>query len=127
MHRTSRFLKVNFHILLACLFARSLLLADGELQLVNLNVIAVDNHGEPVTDLTSADFHVTDGGKPQQIVFFRHYDNKLTTPPTLAPNEVSNRTNANIPRAAIILLDLLNEDFSSRGYSSDQLVRYVID
>jgi VWFA-related protein len=93
--------------------------------LVNLNVVAVDNRGEPVSDLTSADLEVTDAGKPQKIVLFRHYDSKLTVAPTLAPNEVSNRAGANIPRATIILLDLLNESLGTRGYSSEQLVRYL--
>jgi VWFA-related protein len=125
MHCSTRFLKANFYSLITCLVAAGPLLADGESQLVNLNVIAVDSHGEPVTDLTSADFQVTDAGKPQRIIFFRDYDSKLSPPPSLAPNEVSNRTGANIPRATIILLDLLNEGFGTRGYSSDQLVKYL--
>jgi hypothetical protein len=34
-----------------------------EPRLVNLNLVAVDNHGQPVRDLTSDDFQVIDAGK----------------------------------------------------------------
>jgi VWFA-related protein len=125
MNRSHRFLRVSFLGVVLYLFARVPLLGNGEQQLVNLNVVAVDNRGDPVSDLTSADFQVTDAGKRQKIVFFRHYDSKLSAAPVLTLNEVSNRTGANIPRATIILLDLLNEGFGARGYSSEQLVRYL--
>ncbi len=57
----------------------------------SLNVIAVDNQGQPVNDLTSDDFQVTDAGKPQKISFFRHNESKLWRTPSLGPNEFSNR------------------------------------
>jgi hypothetical protein len=49
-----------------------------EPKLVYLNVIAVDSHGDPVTDLTSDDFQIADAGKPQKIALFRHRDEKLS-------------------------------------------------
>lgn len=52
----------------AVLLASAAAAADG--RLVNLNAIATDSHGQPVADLTSADFRVSDGGKPQDIAFF---------------------------------------------------------
>jgi VWFA-related protein len=96
-----------------------------EPRLIDLNVIAVDAHGEPVIDLTSDDFQVTDGGKPQKIAFFRHTDSKLWRQPALGPNEFSNRSGANIPRATVILFDLLNERLSTRGAAQSQLTHYL--
>jgi VWFA-related protein len=92
-----------------------------EPRLIDLNVIAVDPHGEPVIDLTSDDFQVTDSGKPQKIAFFRHTDSKLWREPALGPNEFSNRAGANVPRATVILFDLLNERMSTRGAAQNQL------
>ena len=62
-----------------------------EPQMVDLNVVALDNRGQAVTDLTRDQFRVTDNGKPQSIAFFRHRDSALGAVPTLAPNGFSNR------------------------------------
>ncbi|MGA3241955.1 MAG: VWA domain-containing protein [Bryobacteraceae bacterium] len=93
-----------------------------EPQMVDLNVVALDIHGQPVVDLTRDEFRVTDSGKPQTIAFFRHRDEPLAPTPTLALNEASNRSGANIPRATLILFDLLNERFGTRGYTANQLI-----
>ena len=93
---------------------------DG--RMVDLNVVAVDSHGQPVTDLTRDEFRVTDSGKPQSIAFFHHRDSGLAQAPPLGPNEFSNRGRANIPRATLILFDLLNERFDTRGTAANQLV-----
>lgn len=90
--------------------------------MVDLNVVALDSHGQAVTDLTRDEFHVTDNGKPQTIAFFRHRDSALGAVPTLAPNEFSNRGRANVPRATLILFDLLNQRFATRGTTANQLV-----
>jgi hypothetical protein len=44
--------------------------AQSDLKLVDLDVVAFDSHGQPVTDLTADDFQITDAGKPQTISFF---------------------------------------------------------
>ena len=85
-------------------------------------MVAVDNHGEPIADLAATDFEVTDGGKRQTIAFFRHNDSKLWRTPTLAANEFSNRGGPRTTRATLILFDLLNESFSTRGVAWNQLV-----
>ena len=90
--------------------------------MVDLNVVALDNHGQPVVDLTSDEFRITDNGKPQTIAFFRHRDSALGAVPALALNEFSNRGGANVPRATLILFDLLNERFGTRGFTANQLV-----
>ncbi len=45
--------------------------AQSELRLMDLNVVALDDHGRPVTDLTADDVQIVDAGKPQKISFFR--------------------------------------------------------
>jgi VWFA-related protein len=93
-----------------------------ELQMVDLNVVALDGHGQAVTDLTRDQFRVTDNGKPQNIAFFRHRDSALGAVPALGPNEFSNRGRANVPHATLILFDLLNERFGTRAFTANQLV-----
>ena len=91
-------------------------------RMVDLNVVAVDNHGRPITDLTRGDFRVSDSGKPQAMAFFRHRDSGPVRAPVLEPNEYSNRGGANVPRATLILFDLLNQRFDTRGYTANELV-----
>jgi Ca-activated chloride channel homolog len=114
--------------------ALALLLAGARLEgdqaepvnrLVNLNVIALDAHGQPAGDLTVDDFQVSDNGKPQKIAFFRHYDSKLSAAPALGLDERSNRAGANVSRATVILLDFLNESFGTLGSAQNELVRYL--
>lgn len=116
-------------IALGLLLALASLGADDgqqpENRLVTLSVIAVDSHGQPVTDLTGDDFRVTDSGNPQKIAFFRHIDRKLWQVPPLAPNEFSNRRGPNIPFATVILFDLMNERFGTRGSAWNELVHYL--
>ena len=42
----------------------------SEPKLINLNVIAVDNHGQPVNDLSSDDFEVSDAGSGRKLPSF---------------------------------------------------------
>src|ERR1017187_9214883 len=91
-------------------------------RLINLNVVAIHSHGQPVTDLTGDDFQVSDGGRAQKVAFFRHDDSKLQQISPLGPHEYSNRAGANVPHATLILFDLLNEHFGARGNSWNELV-----
>lgn len=93
-----------------------------EPRLIDLNIVALDKQGQSVPDLTEDEFKVTDSGKPQKITFFRHKDSRRWKLPTLAPGEFSNRSGPNVPRATVILFDLLNETFATRGVAEGQLV-----
>lgn len=95
---------------------------QAEPRMVDLNVVALDSHNQPITDLKRDELRITDGGKPQTVVFFRHRDDSLAATPTLALNEVSNRGRGNVPRATMILFDMLNERFGTRGTSAARLV-----
>lgn len=90
--------------------------------MVDLNVVALDSHGAPVTDLARDDFRITDAGKPQTIEFFRHRDSAAKAQPRLAAGEYSNGSAENVPRATVILFDMLNQKFGTRGTTNHNLV-----
>jgi len=100
---------------------------DGQLEsdakMVDLNVVVVDARGQPVTDLTSDDFQVTDAGKPQSIVYFQHSDSRLQQPVASGPNEFSNRNAGTIPHVTLILFDQLNQRFGGRAIAANQMVK----
>jgi VWFA-related protein len=98
---------------------------QSESSLIYLNVIAVDFHGEPVTDLTSVDFQIADDGKPQKISFFRHRDEKPEPASSLKPNQFSNRVQGAPTHATVILYDLLNETAGERGKALGELIRFL--
>jgi VWFA-related protein len=92
-------------------------------KLVNLNVVALDNHDQPVTDLTAADLQVTDAGKAQPVVFFRHNDERLQAQAALAPGEFSNRQGGKGSHATVILLDRLNDSLGPASAAMNDLAR----
>jgi VWFA-related protein len=51
--------------------------------LKKLNVMALDNHGQPVTDLQAGDFHVFEDGKPKETAYFRFTGGRKALPPTV--------------------------------------------
>lgn len=95
---------------------------ENDLRLLDFTVVAVDDQGRPVNDLTSGEFQVTDAGKRQQIAFFRHNDDKLRKAPVLGPDEFSNQGPAANKPVTLVLFDLLNERFSTRGVTANQIV-----
>ena len=112
------------------LLAAALAVAWGQLpgpqgavpkKLVNLNVVALDNHDEPVTDLTTADLQVTDAGKPQPIVFFRHNDERLQPQSTLAAGEFSNRVGVRQAHPTVILFDRFNDSIGPSAAAMNEL------
>jgi VWFA-related protein len=98
----------------------------SDLRLVDLNVVALDNHGEAVTDLTADDFQISDAGKPQIISFFRRNNadsQGLKQPPALGPNQFANRARGGAGNATVILFDLLNLGYGARGMAANEMVR----
>jgi len=92
-------------------------------RLLDFNVVAIDDRGQPVNDLTSSEFQVTDAGKRREIAFFRHNDDKLRQTPALGPNEFSNRRGGAVPHVTLVLFDLLNERFATRGVAANQIIK----
>ena len=62
---------MKFRTIASMLFVSTLLgagdSAQSDLRLMDLNVVALDDHGRPVTDLTADDFQISDAGKPQEL------------------------------------------------------------
>jgi VWFA-related protein len=116
---------MKFRFALGLAFALVTLRGDESPQprMLDLEVVAVDSHGQPVNDLTIEDFQVTDASRPQKIVFFRHRDSALWQVPKLAPHEVSNRGASAVPNATVILFDLMNESFGTRGSAADHITK----
>jgi len=60
-------------------------------RLVQVNVVALDKNGKPVTDLRKEDFALFEDGKPQKTAIFVPEQSAPVKPPVLAPNEFSNQ------------------------------------
>ena len=43
----------------------------SESELVTVDVVVVDKHGDPVRDLAAADFTIAEEGRPQTVQFFQ--------------------------------------------------------
>jgi VWFA-related protein len=99
--------------------------AQSELRLVDLDVVALDGHGQPVTDLTADDFQITDAGKPEKISFFRRdaESSHQNQAPTSGPNQFSNRAKGESRNATVVLFDLLNLGYGARGLAANQMVQ----
>jgi VWFA-related protein len=101
-------------LLCALVLAASGLLAQAPLApvLMHLHPVALDASGQPVTDLTAADFKIVDQGKPQTIFAFHKPAAEPAT--ALGPLEHSNRLGGATQHAIAILFDLMNENQADR-------------
>ncbi len=101
-------------LLCAIALAASGLLAQapGPPVLMHLHPVALDASGQPVTDLTAADFKIVDQGKPETIFAFH----KPAAGPAaaLGPLEHSNRPGGAMQHTIAILFDLMNENQADR-------------
>jgi VWFA-related protein len=111
-----------------CAFAQQQPEFRAGTRLVQVSVVVRDTHG-PVTGLTKDDFALFDKGKPQQIsVFAVNGGQNAARPRTLAPGEVSNRTDtpgAEASSATVLLLDLLNSRWQDQLFAREQLARFI--
>jgi VWFA-related protein len=80
--------------------------------LLHLRAIVRDPAGQPITDLSSADFKIWDQGKSQTIFAFRRQATKVAAP--LSPHEYTNRPGGVMPHHIAILVDLLNQNRGDR-------------
>lgn len=97
-------------------------------RLVVLDIVAVDEKGQPVPDLTADDFTVLEDGKPQRISDFSFHHPAAAAAPARppAPNIISNAPQFSSNSSMnVILLDAINTDFSSHVYAQDMLVKYL--
>lgn len=102
-------------------------------RLVQVNVIAQDKDGQPVTGLTKDDFTVLDKGQPQQISSFAEQSSRLLTtaangtPAARPANNFSNYSGGGkAPESVtVVLLDSLNTDFHDMAYARTQVVKFL--
>jgi VWFA-related protein len=101
------------HLLCALVLAASRLPAQAPPPppLIHLYPVALDASGQPVTDLTAADFKIADQGKSETILAFQKPVVGPAAP--LAPLEFSNRRGG-MPHAAVILFDMINQNQADR-------------
>jgi len=86
-----------------------------------LDLVALDNRGEPVTDLLASDLQISDDGKRQEVVFFHPSQDKNRVAATLGPHEFSNRVHPARP-VTVILFDLMNERTMNDAITRNELV-----
>lgn len=97
-------------------------------RLVVLDIVALDEKGQPIPDLKADDFTVLEDGKPQRISDFSFHHPVAASAPArqLAPNVISNAPQFSSNSCMnVILLDAINTDFSSHAYAQDMLVKYL--
>lgn len=111
--------------LAALLLGPALRAADSPEQLNKLNVIALDVHGQPVTDLSTADFQISDDGKARTIVWSRFIGTKSARTP-LGPREYSNRSGAS-SHMITVLFDMLNDRLLGDAVVRSEIVEALKD
>jgi len=84
-------------------------------QLVQVNLIAVDRQGSPVSDLTTRDLILTDNNEPQHISVFYIQKNESATGRSgrLPDGTFSNRAEG-VRNVTVVLIDNLNIDSGSQ-------------
>jgi VWFA-related protein len=112
------------HVLGLCIAFSCAIPAFSQDHLVNLNVVVLDSHGQPVSDLDADDFQLQDQGKRYRIAAFHKNDATAQMEATapLGPHDFANRGGAVPPSVTLILLDLLNLAMDQQGYARNQLV-----
>lgn len=108
-------------------------------QLVALDVVVTDSHGNIVKGLEQKDFTVAESGKPQTVRQFREYANGLTAQQAtdrsdspdlksekLPPNLFSNFDQPPSPRSVtVILFDLLNTPLADQTHAQNELLKVL--
>jgi len=99
-------------------------------RLVLIDVVVTDKHGQPVLGLQSADFTITEKGKPQKISIFTT-PNQTAKPaaPALAPGVYSNRPEYRSPGGppTIILLDAVNTPLENQTEARTQMMKFAVE
>jgi VWFA-related protein len=106
-------------------------------RLVDVNVVALDKKGHPITNLKPEDFEVYDNGVKQEVRSFAQTDSDLQTPapaaePTAAPApaEFSNHSAEALARktegnTVVLLVDGSNLSFNDFADARQQMVHFL--
>src|SRR5690349_11980408 len=69
-------------------------------ELVTVDAVVLDGHGQPVTGLTAADFTLLEDGHAQSITAFEAVDRPAAAPATAAVESAPPRTSSNVDERA---------------------------
>jgi VWFA-related protein len=98
-------------------------------RLVQVSVVALDNHGNPITGLTKGDFTLSDQGTPQTIAVFSAETPASSTPSHPLPTNIfTNRyeLKGQDPGAVtVILFDALNSSAEDQSYARKQILKFL--
>ncbi|HLW78552.1 MAG TPA: VWA domain-containing protein, partial [Terriglobia bacterium] len=97
-------------------------------RLIEVNVVAQDRKGQPVSDLTRDDFTVLDNGKKQTISVFALMTNRASAAHSaLPPGTFTNRPlgQGEAGTVSVILLDGLNTSFEDQTWSRSEVARFL--
>ncbi len=101
----------------------------GGTTLVELSVVATDDSGAPVTNLTKDDLVVLDRGAPRDIAFFRFEGAPENSKAAELPAGLfTNRPEYAAPSArnvTAIVIDSVNSPLWDQGQAREQLLRYL--
>jgi VWFA-related protein len=99
---------------------------------VQVNVIVQDKSGNPISDLTKADFTVYDNKKPREVrtfsVLTTKADGVTAAPPKLFPDTYANRVQnrEGVPNSiTIVLFDALNTPLADQFYARKQIIKFL--
>ena len=101
----------------------------ANVHLVEINVIAQDRKGEPITDLQKEDFVIKENGKPRPVSVFLLDDhlNPAAPAPSLPPNTFTNKPAPDTSAVTVFLLDGLNTSFEEQANARRQLIKYLAE
>ncbi len=98
-------------------------------RLVVVDVVVIDNKGQPVSDLKASDFTLLEDGKPQKISGFNFEHSGASLAQTaqiqLPPSVVTNAPKFQSNSLNVILFDVANGDFTEQVYARDQLLKFL--
>jgi VWFA-related protein len=80
---------------------------------ITIEAVIAGSQGEHLADLRASEIHVFEDKKEQKILLFRPRERGVPQQALLRPNEFSNRSRPLLPPPTVVLLDLLNERFST--------------
>jgi VWFA-related protein len=145
MLRTSRLVLISVPVAIAALAIAGPQAEDQQkpsaviraaTQLVQVNLIAVDSKGNPVSDLTARELILTDDNQPQEISVFELQKNELAAgrPEPLPRGTFSNQAEG-VRNVTVILLDNLNIDSHSQpvdqladlAYAKNEARKFVLN
>lgn len=102
-------------------------------RLASIDVV-VHKDGQPVADLTAADFRIQEDGKDQTVELFQVVDSSRAAQPSLSASvasssdlrEVTNRPNGRVPpTATVVLFDRLNTRFEDQVAAREEIIKFL--